>query len=49
MNKESTVKSVNEIRLETVKMLMKRGFGHLGGSFSIVETLAVLYKDILKC
>lgn len=48
MNKESTVKFANEIRLETAKMLMKRGFGHLGGSFSIVETLAVLYKDILN-
>lgn len=38
----------NEIRLETLKMLQKRGFGHLGGSMSIVETLAVLYRDIMK-
>ena len=48
MNKENTVKFATEIRRETAKMLMKRGFGHLGGSFSIVETLAVLYKDILN-
>lgn len=38
----------NEIRIETLKMLQKRGFGHLGGSMSVVETLAVLYRDIMK-
>lgn len=32
-----------ELRLEICKMLKARGFGHLGGSMSIVETLAVLY------
>lgn len=37
-----------QIRLETSKMLLKRGFGHLGGSFSIVETLAVLYGEVMK-
>ncbi len=31
------------IRKETLKMLLHRGFGHLGGAMSIVETLAVLY------
>ena len=36
----------NEIRIETLKMLKQRGFGHIGGSMSIVETLAVLYRDI---
>jgi len=48
MNKENTVRFAKEIRLETAKMLMMRGFGHLGGSFSIVETLAVLYNDIMN-
>lgn len=48
MNKVITEKFAQEIRLETAKMLMKRGFGHLGGSFSIIETLAVLYQDIMK-
>jgi len=38
----------DRIRLETAKMLSKRGFGHLGGSFSIVETLAVLYGHVMK-
>lgn len=32
-----------QIRLETLKMLDHRGFGHLGGALSIVEVLAVLY------
>ena len=31
------------IRLETVKELGHLGFGHIGGSMSIAETLAVLY------
>lgn len=31
------------IRLETMKAIGKRGFGHVGGSMSIVEVLAVLY------
>lgn len=38
----------NEIRLETLKMLKELGFGHIGGSFSIVEALCVLYRDIMK-
>lgn len=37
-----------KIRLETSKMLLKRGFGHLGGSFSIIETLSVLYGFTMK-
>lgn len=37
-----------EIRIEVLKMLKKRGFGHIGGSMSIVETLSVLYSDVMK-
>lgn len=36
----------NQIRKETLKMLLNRGFGHLGGSMSIIETLAVLYSNM---
>lgn len=36
------------IRLETCKMLLSRGFGHLGGAMSIVEVLAVLYGDVMN-
>ena len=32
-----------EIRVETIKELAHLGFGHIGGSMSAVETLAVLY------
>lgn len=37
-----------EIRLKVLKMLNHRGFGHYGGSLSIVEALAVLYGEVLK-
>jgi transketolase len=35
------------IRLETLKCVGARGFGHLGGALSIVETLAVLYGRVM--
>ncbi|WP_392559086.1 transketolase [Orbus mooreae] len=37
-----------QIRLATLKELNNLGFGHYGGSLSIVETLAVLYGGIMK-
>lgn len=37
-----------EIRLETLKELHHLGFGHYGGSLSIVEVLAVLYGKHMK-
>lgn len=37
-----------QIRLETLKMLKWRGYGHLGGAMSIVELLSVLYNDVLR-
>ncbi len=37
-----------QIRLETCKMLAHRGFGHLGGALSIVETLSVLFGSKMK-
>jgi transketolase len=37
-----------QIRLETVKCVGCRGFGHLGGALSIIETLAVLYGGTMK-
>ncbi|WP_231501427.1 transketolase [Oceanivirga salmonicida] len=44
----STKKFANEIRIEVLKMLNNLGFGHYGGSMSVIETLAVLYNDIMK-
>ncbi|MEG0754379.1 MAG: transketolase [Angelakisella sp.] len=37
-----------EIRLETLKLVRWRGYGHLGGALSIVELLSVLYKKELR-
>lgn len=38
----------DEIRLMTLKELYNLGFGHYGGSLSIVEALAVLYGQVMK-
>jgi len=46
----STVELKNfatQIRIEIVKCLRKRGFGHMGGSLSIADLLAVLYGDVM--
>jgi len=37
-----------EIRYETLKELGNLGFGHVGGAMSIVETIAVLYGEVMK-
>lgn len=37
-----------QIRIETLKCLAHRGFGHVGGSLSIADTLAALYSGIMK-
>lgn len=37
-----------EIRVQTLEQFVARGFGHLGGSMSIVEILAVLYGEEMK-
>ena len=37
-----------EIRIETLNMLSKHGFGHVGGSLSIADALAVLYGKHMK-
>lgn len=37
-----------QIRLETLKTFAHMGFGHVGGSMSLVETLAVLYGGVMN-
>ena len=37
-----------EIRLEALKTIGSLGFGHVGGSMSVVEALAVLYGEVMK-
>ncbi|WP_180370692.1 transketolase [Streptobacillus notomytis] len=44
----TTKEFAKEIRINVLKMLNNLGFGHYGGSLSVVETLAVLYNDIMK-
>ena len=37
-----------DIRIETIKELAEFGLGHIGGSMSIVDILAVLYGSLMK-
>jgi transketolase len=37
-----------KIRLETIKQVGKRGFGHLGGALSVIDALAVLSDGVMK-
>lgn len=37
-----------QIRLETVKEVGVRGFGHIGGALSVIEALAVLYGKEMR-
>ena len=41
-------KFATEIRLEAMKSLTHLGFGHVGGAMSVVETLAVLYGEVMN-
>ncbi|MGX7264828.1 transketolase [Enterococcus crotali] len=43
-----TQKLADQIRYYTMRELDNLGFGHFGGSLSIVETLAVLYGKVLN-
>lgn len=46
--KKEIKKFAKSIRLETMKELGNLGFGHIGGSMSIVELLAVLYGEVMN-
>jgi putative carbohydrate degradation enzyme len=41
-------KFATDVRIETVKCLETRTFGHIGGCLSIADVLTVLYNDELK-
>ena len=47
MKKELNVLAA-DIRLETLRTIGSLGFGHVGGSMTVVETLAVLYGKVMK-
>lgn len=44
----TTKQFAKEIRINILKMLNHLGFGHYGGSLSVVETIATLYNDVMK-
>ncbi|HHU9168569.1 TPA: transketolase [Escherichia coli] len=48
MNVKELTQFVRDIRIQTLKSLTHLGFGHYGGSMSVVETLAVLYGAVMK-
>lgn len=48
LNLNEVQRYVTEIRVETLKALTNLGFGHYGGSMSVVETLAVLYGAVMN-
>lgn len=52
MNQESDVARIRQfsadIRKETVRAIGAAGFGHIGGSVSIADVLAVLYGGLMK-
>lgn len=37
-----------EIRLETLRIIASRGFGHVGGSMSMADAMAALYGEIMR-
>lgn len=47
-NIDNLQRFAQHIRLLTLKQLQQRGFGHYGGSLSLIEVLAVLYGNWLK-
>ncbi|KUO75252.1 MAG: hypothetical protein APF77_22310 [Clostridia bacterium BRH_c25] len=46
--KKELEKFAARIRLETMKEFRALGFGHVGGSMSIIDTLAVLYGEVMN-
>lgn len=49
MSKELELKKFAlQIRIGIVEQIKARGFGHLGGSLSVADTLAVLYGSVMR-
>ena len=49
MSKELELKKLAlQIRIGIVEQIKARGFGHLGGSLSVADTLAVLYGSVMR-
>lgn len=48
MNVKAVTQLAREIRIATLKSLIHLGFGHFGSCMSVVETLAVLYGEVMN-
>ena len=48
MNEKNLKVLAAEIRLETLKVIHSRGFGHVGGSMDLADLMAVLYGEVMK-
>ena len=48
MNEKDIKVLAAEIRLETLKVIHSRGFGHVGGSMDLADLMAVLYGEVMK-
>jgi transketolase len=48
MNEKACKILAARIRLETLKVIRSRGFGHVGGSMDLADLMAVLYGEVMK-
>lgn len=48
MNRKEILKLAAEIRMSVLDCLSSIGFGHIGGSMSLAELLAVLYGEVMR-
>ena len=48
MNYKKLISKAKKLRQDTFIAFIKKGEAHLGGSFSMIETLLTLYEVIIK-
>ncbi len=48
INFDELARFAANIRIETIKMFAAAGYGHIGGSMSIADVLAVLYGEVMR-
>ena len=48
MDKKKIETLAAQIRLETLKVIHSRGFGHVGGSMDLADLMAVLYGQVMR-
>lgn len=48
VSKKELEKLALDIRIATIECIRSRGFGHIGGSLSVVEALAALYGGVMR-